>query len=83
MVDSTTFLDDTKIISTNGQTKGQRTIDELKQMSNKRTYKDVSTDKHRIYKYFPPPDDLGIDRPIRWKLDRLLYDPYNKKKKHK
>jgi len=36
-----------------------------------------------IYNFFQPTDPTNFQRAMRWKRDRLLHDPYNKKKRHK
>jgi len=43
----------------------------------------TADENYSILKWFPPAKDTRIQQHQAWKQDRLLYDPYSKKKRHK
>ena len=46
--------------------------------------KEIDTENTEpIYKYFTTTNKSNQPRLMQWKLDRLLHDPYNKKKRHR
>ena len=51
--------------------------------SIKKAHSQATSHTPRIYSWFPPLSSLGLARIRKWTRDRLIFDPFSKKKRHK
>ena len=51
--------------------------------SIKQAHITATSQTRRIYSWFPPVSTTGLTKIRRWARDRLIFDPFSKKKRHK